>query len=450
MNFKIHHQKLGYIFIVIFLLAMYTTGNDACAAQQTKNVPDNGPSMSISAEEFNGQNERNGKPINLNEAIEMALKQNLELAAARKRFDEAVSQLIKASLLFPSNPRIDTEIGARDSREDRHTDYAVSLSQELEIFGQRQRRIHVAQKNLEVIKFQINNVEREITANVKSLFFQALAIQESVKLQCQAAEIFKRLWEATQERYAAGAVSFLELNAMQIQYGLAKHRLLAVKNDFRKTLLDLKLSLGQEKEKPLTIIGDLSYKPLQLKLDDILESSFKHRPDLKAFELEKERASGEIALRKAEIIPNPEISGFFSREEGTDDIVGGKVTISIPVWDRKQSERRRARTAKDIAEITTKNKSMQIQKEVESAYGSFTAAVESIEIFDNEIAHQVDENLKLNEISYKEGKINFIEFLIVQNNLIETKAAYLDALLNYNKAIINLETVVGMQLGLSD
>jgi cobalt-zinc-cadmium efflux system outer membrane protein len=177
-----------------------------------------------------------------------------------------------------------------------------------------------------------------------------------------------------------------------------------------------------------------------------LASAYRVRPDLKAMEFEKERAAEEISLRKAEIIPNPDLSGFFTREEGTDDIVGGEISISIPIWDRKQSELKKARTAKDVASINIKNKYLEIQKEVETAYRSFTAAKEGIVIYTDEIMPQVDESLKLNEISYKEGKINFIGFLTVQSDLIETRAAYLNALLDYNKAIVNLETVSGMKL----
>ncbi len=164
-------------------------------------------------------------------------------------------------------------------------------------------------------------------------------------------------------------------------------------------------------------------------------------------ELEKERAFQEIKLRKAERIPNPDLSGFFTREEGgADDIVGGGISISIPIWDRKQSELKKARTAKDVADINIKNKYLEIQKEVETAYRSFMAEKEGISIYTDEIMPQVDESLRLNDISYKEGGISFIEFLTIQKDLLETRAAYLNTLLDYNKAIIGIETVSGENL----
>ncbi len=124
--------------------------------------------------------------------------------------------------------------------------------------------------------------------------------------------------------------------------------------------------------------------------------------------------------------------------------MGGGISISIPIWDRKQSELKKARTAKDTAGINLKNKYLGIQKEVETAYRSFMAEKEGISIYTDEIMPQVDESLRLNEISYKEGKINFVGFLTVESDLIDIRAAYLNILLDYNNAIINLETVSGM------
>jgi cobalt-zinc-cadmium efflux system outer membrane protein len=387
------------------------------------------------------------KTVNLKECIEIARENNLKLAAARKRLDVANAERIKSSLLLPSNPEVKTEIGARESSSERHTDYTIALSQEFEVFGQRRKRIRIAEKNIERVKFEIADVERNVLANVKSSFYEVLTSLEIVKLQSYVEDIFEKLWSATSERYKAGAISALELNSIGIKYGLAKEQSLVAKRNYQTNLLNLKLILGMPKDKQLTLHGYLAYKPLQANLEDLLTSAYKIRPDLKAMELEKERASQEISLRKAERIPNPDLSGFFTREEGgADDIVGGGVSISIPIWDRKQSEIKKARATKDIAGINIKNKYLEIQKEVEAAYSAFTAAQEGIAIYTNEIMPQVDESLKLNEISYKEGKINFIGFLTVQSDLIETRAAYLNALFDYNNAIINLETVSGMSL----
>lgn len=387
------------------------------------------------------------KTVNLKECITIAFENNLQLAAERKRLDLAEAERIKASLLLPANPKLGSETGARESSSTgRNTDYTIALSQEFEVFGQRRKRIRVAEKNIERVRFEIHDVERIIISRVKLAFYEVLTSLEIAKLRESVKDIFERLWDATRERYKAGAISALELNSIKIKYGLARQQLLVAKKDHQNRLLNLKLLLGKSGDEALNIECKLSYEKVQISIEDLLASAYKTRPDLKAIEFEKERASKEISLRKAEIIPNLDLSGFFTRESGTDDILGGGVSISIPIWDRKQSELKKARTAKDVANINIKKRYLEIQKEVETSYRSFMAAKEGIVIYKDEIMPQVNENLKLNEISYKEGKINFIGFLTVQSDLIETQAAYLNALLDYNNAIINLETVSGVKL----
>lgn len=391
--------------------------------------------------------EEKTKTVNLEECIKIAIENNLQIAAARKGLGTAEADRIKASLLFPSNPKVISKIGERDGPDgQRTTDYMVRLSQEFQIFGQRRKRIKVSNKLIERVQFEIADIERNVIANVKTNFYEALTALEILKLREYVESIFEKLWVATKERHKAGAISVLELNSINIGYGQARQLLLAAKSNYQNSLLSLKVLLGKSKEESLNIEGELSYEKLEINMEDLLTSAYKIRPDLKAIELEKERASHEISLRKAEIIPNPSLSGFFSREERTDDIVGGFVSISIPVWDRKQSELKKARTAKTTASINIRNKQLEVQKEVAAAYRTFLAAKGGIAIYTDEIIPKVDESLELNEISYKEGKIDFIGFLTVQKNLLEARAAYLNALLDYNNAIINLETVSGMKL----
>ncbi|MDR4498323.1 MAG: TolC family protein [Candidatus Scalindua sp.] len=389
---------------------------------------------------------RETKAVNLEECIKAAIENNLQIAAARKGLGTAEADRIKASFLLPSNPILNSGVGSRNSPASRDTDYAFSLSQEFQVYGQRGKRIKVSNKKIERVEFEIADVERNVIAKVKTGFYEVLTAREILSLRENVNSIFERLWDATRERYNAGAIETLELNSIKIGYGQARQQLLVAKNNYKNRLLSLKLLLGKPGDEVLNIEGKLYSEKLLISMEDLLASAYRNRPDLKAIEIEKERASQEISLRKVETIPNPSVSGFFSREEGDNVIVGGKVSVSIPLWDRKQPELKRAKTARDQADINIKYKQLEIQKEVETAYQTFMAAKEGIAIYADEIIPQVDESLSLNEISYQDGNTSFIEFLTMQKNLLETRATYINTLIDYNKAIINIETVSGERL----
>jgi len=143
----------------------------------------------------------------LKECIEIAFEDNLQLAATRTRLGASEAERIKASLLFPSNPKVISKVGERDGPDGaRTTDYMVRLSQEFQVFGQRRKRINVSNKLIERVKFEISDVERNVIAKVKSNFYETLTALQILKLREYVESIFEKLWDATRERYKAGAI----------------------------------------------------------------------------------------------------------------------------------------------------------------------------------------------------------------------------------------------------
>lgn len=83
---------------------------------------------------------------------------------------------------------------------------------------------------------------------------------------------------------------------------------------------------------------------------------------------------------------------------------------------------------------------MEIKKELESAYQTFVSTQDGLKAYEG-IFSEIEDSLELNELTYKEGKEDFIGFLLLQNNLLEAKVSYFEALLNYYNALVELERV---------
>ncbi len=81
--------------------------------------------LALTSNVLMAQSEVETKTATLEECINMAIENNLQLAAARKRLEVANADRIKASLLFPTNPKLGSESGARESSSTgRDTDYS--------------------------------------------------------------------------------------------------------------------------------------------------------------------------------------------------------------------------------------------------------------------------------------------------------------------------------------
>lgn len=378
--------------------------------------------------------------ITLEQAINTALENNRELAAFRKRQEEAEGDLTKASLIVPSNPVIGGFVDNRyNSRENVvHNDYEINLSQEVQIFGQRGKGISVARKNIEKVNADIESLEWEITSRVKENFYEALALKRILESRGIIQGLFDELLKAFRTKYEAGAATVLEVNSVEIQHAKAKNEYLNAKSEYLSSLSNLRLLLGLSPEHTLEITGELKYMEVQVELDALMETALKHRPDLKALELEEERRNREINLIKSQQVPNPVLSGFMAREDGFNRIVGGSISIPFPLVDRKQAELQKARARRDTARINIEGKELEIRKELESAHQAFLSAQNGLSVYEG-ILSEVEDSLELNELTYLEGKASFTEFLLLQNNLLEAKVSYLEALLSYYKALVELE-----------
>lgn len=378
--------------------------------------------------------------VTLEQAVNMALENNRELAAFRKRLDEAKGDLTKASYIVPSNPVVESFIDNRYNPRDResHIDYEISLSQEVQVFGQRGKGISVAEKNVEKVEADIESLEWKVTADTKRNFYEVLTLKEVLEVRRIILELFNKLLKAFQTKYEAGSATVLEVNSVKIQQVKAENDYLNAKSKYVSSLSNLKLLLGLSQEDPLDITGELRHKQVQVELDGLMETAQKHRPDLRALKLEEERIKREINLLKSQRIPNPILSGFFGREEANDRIVGGAVSIPLPVIDRKQAELQKTRAQRDAAWLKIEGKILQIKKELESAYQTFVSAQGGLGVYEG-ILSEIEDSLELNELTYREGKEDFIGFLLLQNNLLEAKVSYFEALLGYYKALVELE-----------
>lgn len=378
--------------------------------------------------------------VTLKEAVETALKNNRDLIAFRKGLEQAKGDLTKASLILPSNPALRSQLDSRhNTRENEfHTDYELSLSQEVRIAGQRGKGMSAAGKNVEKVQAEIEALEWEITARVKGNFYEVLALKRVLELRELIKGLYEKLLNAFRLKYEAGAATILELNSVEIQYGRAQKEYLDAQGNYLKSLLQLKLILGLPQDYPLDVRGELRYRVIPVEFSALLERALKTRPDLRALELEEERANLDISFVKAQRVPNPILSGFFGREDGVNRVAGGAISIPLPLIDRKQAELQKAHATRDAARIRIEGKNLQISQEVQSACEVFLASQKGLGIYEG-ILQGVEDSLKLNEVTYLEGKVSFIEFLLLQNNLIETKVSYLGALLGYYKALVELE-----------
>ncbi|MBI5522453.1 MAG: TolC family protein [Desulfarculus sp.] len=389
--------------------------------------------------------------LSLPQAIELSLQNNGELKSFREEKGIRDAGKVKAGLL--PNPTIDFEgatgalTGSRNANN-----LALGLSQELLLAGKRDKRLSVAERELDIYRWQLADKERLLRDEVKTAVYDVLLAKERVLLADRSIALNRQLLEVTKERLAAGDIPELEMNLVKVELARSESsRIELAKTMFQnqsKLWTIMGLSLGSRPEIVGKLEADLA---IAKSLSDLKQLAVANRPDVKALEAEKSRGEADIALARAEKIPNLTAGLVFRRDtssmeigglEGkdTDYTLGVRLSIPIPFFDRNQAGIQEATAKKNSSESRLAAATRAVEREVETAYATFQNATTVLSLFKDDIIPQLEENLNLTQEAYRLGEVGILAVIQEQKKFFEVNDGYLTALHGRQTALVKLES----------
>ncbi len=387
--------------------------------------------------------------LNVNQAVAEALERNPDLLATREELGVAHGQLAKAKSPNAFNPELG---GAAANRKfddgGSEVQPSADLSLEVEVAGQRGKRIDAAKRNLERIQADVDDASRLLEAEVRQAFYGALYARERQRLASEVEKLTRRVSEASAARFRAGEVPKMEPNISRIRLSRARNDLLTAEREYAGALREVERLLGREPRGTLVLDGDLRLDAdVVLDSEGLLERALRERPDLRAQSAEVERIEAEQALAQRLAFPNVTFRAFYDEEAEADGardrVIGGGLSVPLPLFDRQQGEIASLAARRSQAQHQRQAAVLAVRAEVEDAVRAYRAALESARVYEADALDLIDENFRFMETAYREGKIDLLEMTVVQNDLNEARASYLESLSDYWLSRIAVERAIG-------
>jgi len=395
--------------------------------------------------------------VSLPQLIEYSLQNNGDLKALREERGIRDAGKVRAGLL--PNPTLDFEAGTGAlTGSSSENSLALGLSQEFLLAGKRDKRLTIAERELDMYRWQLADRERLLRNDVKTACYDAWLAQQRLALAERSIALNKQLLDVTKERLAAGDIPELEMNLVKVELARSE----GAKIDVAKAML-------QSQARLWTLIGLSSGTHLAIpeKLDsaiflakslaDLKQLASTHRPDLKLLEAEKTRGEAEITLARAESVPNLTAGLLFRRDTTSMEIngvegketaytVGVKLSMPIPVFDRNQAGVQEARARRSSSESRLTAAARNVEREVETAYVSYQNAMSVLSLYKAKIIPQLEENLSLTQEAYRLGEVGILAVIQEQKKFFEVNDGYLSALHDRQTALVKLESAVATEL----
>ena len=378
--------------------------------------------------------------LTMDDALRLAERENPTLRAKRFELDVTRAGEITAGLRpNPSASYTAEKFGARETSQE----YTVTVGQTLELGGKRARRLDSARAATRVTRFEVDDIRRQVFAQVKKTFTDVLVARATLALAEQTLKTLDDVERIQRFRAERGDISELELTRIQLQRFAFERDAADARQAIAATIIVLRALVGAASVAPdVEVIGDLGFRDVGLSRDEAVQRALGARPDLQAAEAARDKAKADVALARAngkwDITPQLE----YKRTDGNENTFGFGFSFPLRIFDRNQGEI--ARTQAEVERVSAQRDATiaQIVSEIETALSAVTTLRQRVESLRNVYLPKAEQARNTVEFAYRRGGVSLLDFLDAQRTYRETSLEHLRALGNYWSALYQLEAAV--------
>jgi cobalt-zinc-cadmium efflux system outer membrane protein len=279
---------------------------------------------------------------------------------------------------------------------------------------------------------------REVAAS----FLEALAARERQFLLAANNQVAAEFLGIAERRYQAGDIPILEVNLARTSTARARSGLRIADADFALAMGALRVLLGVAPGESLTIRGDLRDRP-DYDSDALLARAQAARADLRALAAELRQAEADVRLGEGFRWPDLGVSTLYQREEGANVVQGG-LKITLPIFSRGQELRATGNARGTRLRLELEALRSTIQQEIRTALESYQRKIEAANELEQSALPNLGENETLAQRGYEEGELGLAELLLIRREILETRLAYVDILLETRLTAIEVEFRAGV------
>lgn len=375
------------------------------------------------------------KIINIEEAINLGLKNNLQLQVNDLQNTKATYQIRAAAVLPKTGVFVENE---DQSKLDPRGVLKIGLSQSFEYPNVYSARQTAAQEQQQFEILNKTKSEVELKRDIRSTYYQLWFLQDKRKLALKLDSVCKQLYKVASIRVKTGESAVLE----KISAEAKMHEVWAMLLQINKEILMQQQALMQLLNTTDTLFApssDLARVPLA---NAIVDANI--HPLIQLQNQKVNIATAELNYQKQMLLPDFTTRFYHQSLYGVKDgFYGYSVTLGIPLLARGQYNAIKAAKTNIMVEQAELAYQTQIfstdfmKKKTEVDKNS-----SALHYYENIGLKLANEIISASSLSYKLGEIGFSELSQYLNQSIDIRTNYLSNLNQFNQSVIQLQFII--------
>ncbi|MBF2017074.1 MAG: TolC family protein [Rivularia sp. T60_A2020_040] len=410
--------------------------------------------------------------ITLQQALELARRNNQELQVALLQLERAQSGLKVAQAALLPSVGLNAQVARQQSASGQLSNEAqenigitpqpgtdeastafsggAQLNYDIYTSGARSARIRQAEEQVRLQELDVERLSEEIRLNVSTEYYNLQQSDEQVRISQAAvvnAEASLRDARALEE---AGVGTRFDSLRTQVNLANAQQTLTNARSQQRiaRRQLVTRLNLAQSATiaaaDPVRLAGLWNQT-----LENSIVAAYQNRPELQ--QQLAQRNINEQQRRQALAQLGPQVSlvasydllDRFNDSVGITDGYSIGVRANLNLFDGGASRAQAAQAKADIqiAETQFSQQRNQIRFQVERAYSELQSNLENVQTSEAAL-NQARESLRLARLRFQAGVGTQLEVIDAENALTQAEGNRINAILDYNRALANLQRSV--------
>jgi outer membrane protein TolC len=394
-------------------------------------------------------------PHAVEDYIRVALEQNPEIQAARKKMESLAHQVpVAASLQDPmltatAQPEpVQTAAGEQD--------FILSANQKLPWFGKLGTQASVAEAQTNVARAQLASVELSTIAKVKRAYYELYFIQEAISITETERGLLIDIREVANSRYRTGATSQQDVLRADLEVSNVESELIRLRQQLESGQARLARLLHVAPRTKVAALANLPDQQLPADLDLLQQQAVTARPELHAMLASVQR--DQQALELARLQYKPDVTVGFSwidvADSGISPVANGRdafllsAGVNLPIYRKRLDSSVRSAEAKVVSTAREYDAMRDgTLEEVTDLFAQARSQQELLVLFREDILPKARQTLEVSNQAYNVGEVDFLTLLDNWQQLLRYETNNLRLEASLRQTLAELERVVGGFVG---
>lgn len=426
-----------------------------------------------------------GIPLSLDEAIALALKQNMNLQSARDRLTSANISLETAksefqikirpevSGLFQQDENVDQRYGIQVSKQLKfggevqwqantridesldnsyRTNVTLSLTQPL-LEGRgtlpTTQELVSAERSAESQYRSFMLAQQQLMINVASNYYGILRDEMLIEVNQRALERARLLLQAAEAKLKIGMASKMDVFRAELQVLTSENGMVDALESLDNTRRQFNLLLGVDLETTFDLTSTLEYQAVEIQKDELLQYALNHRLELQEAADAVQDAERRLKIAKQNLYPPLDLSiqytfsgegnAFDQSLELDENSWGIGVNTSFDLdFARDRATYQQAQLSLNSAIRAWEAKQQDVLLEVLQTINSVKQAQARVELQQQSVM-QAEKQLELSELRYKKGLSDNLDVIDAEEALLNANTSYYSAIVQHLIAQLRLK-----------